>query len=186
MNNEQLKGAMFSSDRQDWGTPYAFMDFLQSRFGWTPTLDASASKLNHKAPKYYTIEDNGLIQPWGTERVWLNPPFGRELPLWLEKCRATKAAWPKGPMESIDEPSIFCLIPARPDTKWFHDIVVPSASIIYFIRGRFNFDLKYERKGGNAPFPSMLIVWKRHKNTLFNVEMTTLDVPKEWRGYDEI
>jgi len=183
MNDIELKGANFYSDRKDWSTHDIFMEYLKLRFGYNPSLDGAASEINHKAPKYHTISDNGLEQDWGLEKVWLNPPFGRELPTWLEKCRATAEAWPRGPLAPIDEPLIFCLIPARTDTKWFHDIVVPSASTIYFIRGRFNFDLKHERDKGCSPFPSMLVVWRRHKNTLGPCEMTSLDVDKKWRGW---
>ena len=36
------------------------------------------------AARHYSIEDNGLQQPW-VGRVWLNPPYGRETGVWLQR-----------------------------------------------------------------------------------------------------
>ena len=52
--------------------------------------------------------------------------------------------------------SVF-LIPARTDTRWFHDIVLPKAKEIRFIRGR----LKFGEATNSAPFPSMVVVFER-------------------------
>lgn len=47
------------------------------------------------------------------------------------------------------------LVPARTDTKWFHELVLPQAKEIRFIKGRFRFgDAKHP-----APFPSMVVVF---------------------------
>lgn len=47
------------------------------------------------------------------------------------------------------------LIPARTDTRWFHDIVLPKAREVRFIRGR----LKFGDAVSAAPFPSMVVVF---------------------------
>ena len=49
------------------------------------------------------------------------------------------------------------LIPARTDTRWFHDIVLPKAKEIRFIKGR----LKFGDAVNSAPFPSMIVVFKQ-------------------------
>ena len=49
------------------------------------------------------------------------------------------------------------LIPARTDTRWFHEICLPFAKEIRFIMGRLRFgDGKYP-----APFPSMLVIFEQ-------------------------
>lgn len=48
------------------------------------------------------------------------------------------------------------LIPARTDTKWFHDLVLPNAREIRFLKGR----LKFGGATFNAPFPSMIVVFE--------------------------
>lgn len=163
----------FMSERQDWGTPIEFLDWLKSERGWIPTLDAAASRRNAKAPTFYTIEDNSLEQPWSGD-VWLNPPFGRELPKFMAKCAEE--------IKRKEVRSIMVLIPARTDTKWFHEIVMPHAYLIYLIKGRFNFRVDNAVDGANAPFPSMLVLY-RNANPTLGSAITTLEVPKKARGF---
>lgn len=163
----------YSSRKDDWGTPPAFIKWYESRIGHRFHLDAAASSRNAKADHFYTIEDDSLSREWWGH-VWLNPPFGRELPRWLEKC----AEQIKNPMVH----SIHVLIPARTDTKWFHDLIMPHAYLAYLIKGRFNFTHTDENiPGANAPFPSMLVVYRRHN--LPDCGIATLEVPQEARGY---
>jgi len=165
-------GAPLSSVNQTWGTPVAFFEFLESHFGWIPDLDAAASDHNHKAPVYFTEEQNSLEQKW-FGNVWLNPPFGKVLlPQFLEKC-ASEIAY--GNCESI-----MCLIPARTDTKWWHEIVYPNAKTIFLIKGRFHFDSPYDEDGIGAPFPSMLVHFERGWNSC---EIQPLEIEKKWRGW---
>ena len=75
----------------------------------------------------------------------MNPPYGREQVKWIEKAYN----------ESQNDAKIVCLIPARPDTKVWQNILFSYASIICFIRGR----LKFGGSKDSAPFPSALIVF---------------------------
>lgn len=48
------------------------------------------------------------------------------------------------------------LIPARTDTKWFHDYVYKKDRVeVRFIKGR----LKFEGAKNSAPFPSMVVIF---------------------------
>ena len=69
-----MNKALFSSNRKDWETPQDLFDSLNSEFHFT--LDAAANQYNHKCGKYYTTEDNGLLQDWSSETVFINPPYG--------------------------------------------------------------------------------------------------------------
>lgn len=77
-------GALFSSKSTEWETPQAFYDELNTEFGFT--LDPCATPENAKCAKFYTAADDGLKQDWTGETVFCNPPYGRELPKWIEKC----------------------------------------------------------------------------------------------------
>lgn len=50
---------------------------------------------------------------------------------------------------------VVLLVPARTDTRWFHDYIYGKAEI-RFIKGR----LKYNDCKQSAPFPSMIVVYK--------------------------
>lgn len=81
----------------------------------------------------------------GGYRVFCNPPYGRELPKWVKKCYE----------ESLKGNLVVMLIPARTDTRWFHDYIYHKAEI-RFIRGRLKFN---DGKQG-APFPSMVVIYR--------------------------
>lgn len=54
---------MFSSNTDNWSTPQHVFDELNDEFHFN--LDPCADNQNHKCDKFYTKEDNGLLQDWG-------------------------------------------------------------------------------------------------------------------------
>lgn len=79
-----MNEALLSSKKMDWCTPQKFFDELNEEFHFT--LDAAASDTNTKCSKYFTEENDGLTQDWSGYVVFCNPPYGKSLPLWVEKC----------------------------------------------------------------------------------------------------
>lgn len=75
---------MFSSENVSWGTPKDLFSALDEEFHFT--LDAAASDKNHKCEKYYTEETDGLAHSWRGEIVFLNPPYGKTIGLWMKKA----------------------------------------------------------------------------------------------------
>lgn len=143
MNNN----LMFSSNIQTWETPKSFFKKLNEEFKFN--LDPCCEIVTAKCHKYYTEKENGLIQDWGGHTVFVNPPYGRHQIEWIKKAYE----------ESKKENTIVvCLIPARPDTKIWHDIIFPYADI-RFIKGR----LKFGDSKNSAPFPSALIIFDKNK-----------------------
>ena len=122
-------------------TPQEFFDKLNAEFGFT--LDVCATNENAKCESYYTKQDDGLAQPW-RGNVWMNPPYGREIGRWMEK--ANEAA--------KEGATVVCLVPARTDTKWWHECAIQHE--VRFIRGR----LKFGDAKNSAPFPSAVIVMR--------------------------
>ena len=80
----RINKVLFSSATDQWATPQGFYDELNSEFHFT--LDPCADSTNHKCSKYFTKEDDGLIQDWSGNVVFCNPPYGREVGKWVEKC----------------------------------------------------------------------------------------------------
>jgi len=140
---------MFSSKRQDWTTPQYLFDELDTEFDFT--LDPCCYKETAKCKKFFTIKEDGLKQDWSGERCFVNPPFGREMPNWIKK----------GYEESLKPNTLVVfLIPARTDTRYFHEFLYHKAEI-RFIKGRICFG-----EGNNpAPFPSMICILRSVNNT---------------------
>ena len=134
-------GLFFSSKSDLWSTPQEFFDKLNEEFNFT--LDACAIPENAKCEKYYTPDDDGLQQPWDGV-VWCNPPYGREIEKWVAKAANSGT-------------TVVMLLPARTDTKWFHDYIYNKDKVeIRFVRGR----LKFGGAPNAAPFPSLLAIFR--------------------------
>ena len=136
---------MFSSKEECWETPQDFFDELDEEFHFT--VDVCADQSNHKCVRYYTEKKDGLQQSWQGEVVWCNPPYGRKIGKWVEK--SFDEVYKNGCKIAV------LLLPARTETKWFHDFVLHRAEI-RFIKGR----LKFGGSKYNAPFPSMVVVFR--------------------------
>jgi len=137
---------MFSSKTDNWATPQWLFDQLDAEFGFT--LDVCADDQNAKCDTYFTRDQNGLLQPWHG-RVWCNPPYGRVIADWVAKA----AEYAQGGGLAV------MLLPARTDTRWFHDHIYGKAEI-RFIKGRLRFGDATE----NAPFPSMIVIFRGGTN----------------------
>ncbi len=131
----------FSSATNLWSTPQGFFDALNRAFSFT--LDPCCTHENAKCTKHYTEAENGLVQDWSGERVWMNPPYGRPIGDWMKKAHESAKA---GAL-------VVCLVPARTDTKWWHDYAIRGH--VQFLKGR----LKLDGSKKDAPFPNALVVF---------------------------
>ena len=138
-----MNAALLSSATEEWATPDDFFRVLDAEFHFT--LDPCSTDANAKCAKHYTKAQDGLAQDWTGERVFCNPPYGREMPKWIAKCAE----------HGMRGGVAVMLIPARTDTRAFHDYIYHKAEI-RFIRGR----LKFGGSKNSAPFPSMVVVFK--------------------------
>jgi hypothetical protein len=96
------------------------------------------------AKNHYTVDDDGLIQPW-FGRVWCNPPYGPKMGPFLEKL-------------AVHENGI-ALIFARTETRAFFDYVWDKADALLFLKGRLRFHKPDGSLGGTAGSPSVLIAY---------------------------
>jgi phage N-6-adenine-methyltransferase len=132
----------FESASVEWPTPQDLFDPVDAEFGFT--LDVCATSENAKCLHYFTVEDDGLEQPWSGV-CWMNPPYGRVMTEWLKK--AVRETW--------NGVTTVALVPARTNTAWWHDICMTYGEV-RFVRGRPKF-------GGAAhglPQPLALIVFR--------------------------
>jgi len=137
-----MNNVMFSSCGGEWETPQWLFDRLNRVFQFT--LDPACTHENAKCAKHYTRAEDGLSRSWAGERVFVNPPYGREVSRWVEKAR----------LEAEYGALVVMLLPARTDTKWWHEHVQDHADV-HFIAGR----LKFGGAENSAPFPSAVAVF---------------------------
>lgn len=142
-----MNDALYSSATPEWPTPRAFFDMLDAEFIFT--LDPCATPENAKCARFYTVDDDGLKQTWDGV-VWMNPPYGATIGRWIKKAfhEARRGA------------VVVALVPARTDTRWWHDYVMKAAEI-RLVRGR----LKFGDATTGAPFPSAVVVFRPGKHT---------------------
>jgi phage N-6-adenine-methyltransferase len=131
----------FSSTTSEWATPPALFHELDHIFGGF-TLDPCATAENAQCARYFTRENDGLSQDW-TGKVFMNPPYGREIGKWVRK------AW----AESLKGTLVVCLLPARVDTRWWHEYA--KKGHVFFLQGR----LKFGSAVNCAPFPSAIVTF---------------------------
>jgi phage N-6-adenine-methyltransferase len=132
----------FRSATALWETPQALFDALHAEFGFT--LDVCALASNTKCAQYFTPADNGLQQSW-RGICWCNPPYGAVIGQWVQKAYESAQA---GAL-------VVCLLPARVDTRWWHQYVMRAAEIRY-MQGR----LRFGGAANSAPFPSAVVIFK--------------------------
>lgn len=147
MSAAEKMAVHFSSATPEWETPQDLFDKLDAEFEFT--LDVCATPENAKCTRYFTEYEDGLDQSWAGERVWCNPPYGRGIAPWVARCAGFAAVDGQRPQLAV------MLLPARTDTRWWHDYVIPYAAEVRFIKGR----LKFGGHKNSAPFPSAIVVF---------------------------
>ncbi len=173
---------LFSSISGEWQTPHDLFDKLWKRYG-PFDLDPccrfgqyTAKRVLDNAGRIFVppgdgpgwpgkavVLEDGLRQSWNG-RVYMNPPYGREITAWVSKAY-TEVAFG-------DAELVAALLPARTDTQWWQDHIIGSIigdadawdadatrylAEVHFLAGRLRF------VGGNnsAPFPSAIVVWRK-------------------------
>jgi phage N-6-adenine-methyltransferase len=136
----------FKSTRQNWTTPDTVFHPLAREFAFT--LDAAASAENTRAPLFFDEATDGLSQSWGANVVWLNPPYG---------CKKSKTSdWvKKAHRESLGGATVVMLIPARTNTRWFHNYCLKYGEV-RFICGR----PKFGDADHGLPLPLCIVVFR--------------------------
>ena len=123
-----ISETLYSSRSDLWATPQDFFDRLNDEFHFD--LDACAIPSNAKCERFYSPEQDGLLQPW-TGNVWCNPPYGRDIAKWIAKAQ-----------NEIQQNAnvIVLLIHARADTRWFHEYLYNRPNVeLRFVKGRIKF-----------------------------------------------
>jgi phage N-6-adenine-methyltransferase len=151
-----MNGPLFCSQSDEWVTPDSVFTPLDFEFGEFD-VDLAATRENAKVSRFFSIEDSALDHDWAAEfprgTGWCNPPNSRG----LQKKFVEKASH-----EACLGFTTVMLLPARTDTRLFHDHIWdqrlhrPRGGVeVRFLKGR----LRFSNAAAGAPFPSMVVVF---------------------------
>lgn len=154
------------SGNQNWRTPPALFELLNSEFNFT--MDGAASGDDSLCGGSFLSDGHfgegcgsagwcalcfhrGCPELFGGRRIFVNPPYHKLLP-WVEVF----AEW-----RDLGA-TVAALLPAKPDTEWFH-LAATTANEIRVMKGRVQFidpatGKPSKESGNNAG--SLLIVWR--------------------------
>jgi hypothetical protein len=129
----------------EWFTPPHVFEALGLTFdldpcapeGGVPWIPATA---------HYSKADDGLVRPWWG-RVWMNPPYGREAALWVDKL--------------VEHGDGLALVFARSDAAWFQR-AARAADALCLVAGRLSFVPGLEgqmERGHNAAAASAMLAF---------------------------
>lgn len=146
MNNISLFDAdeYAGDDNTEFYTPAALVQTL-GEFDLDP-CGARYSESHRLAHETYTLADgqDGLQLPWHG-RVWLNPPYGDGIELWIRKA--------------VDHGNVIALVPGRVSSCWFQDNIFNAADAVLFVRKRILFVRAREGASYRASFASIFVAY---------------------------
>ena len=125
---DKLKGCMLH-ETDDWKTPKKLYEALMS-YGFVDCFK-------------FQDKENELLKNYRNKKLWVNPPYSqlRLVTKWIiDQVRRNNL--------------VFLLIPARTDTKYFHELIRYNPTL-FFIQGR----LKFNESKNPAPFPSIIMAF---------------------------
>jgi len=155
--NNRRKSVHFSSQTDEWATPRWLFASLSAEFDFD--LDPCSTHENCLCANHYTKTEDGLRQNWSDAVVFMNPPYGRRIGMWIRKAydSAQQGA------------TVVCLIPARCDTVWWHRYAMKGE--IRLLKGR----LKFGDSKNSAPFPSAIVIFRPPSFSLRAMEPISAD-----------
>jgi len=138
-----------NSGNNEWYTPSKFIDAARETMGGIDLDPASCAVANEIvcADKFYTIDDNGLEEPW-SGRVWLNPPYsGTLVREFAEKIL----------LEIPNCEQIVVLVNNATETGWFQSLLREAKSVC-FLEGRVKF-LGEDKEPKNTPLQGQAVLY---------------------------
>lgn len=144
----------FDSNNQEWETPQILFDDLNKEFNFT--RDVCASDANKKCNIFWSEQNSCLDKQWDGIN-WMNPPY-KNMKMFIQKA-----------FEQSCNAITVCLIPARTNTKWWHEWCMKGE--VRFICGR----PKFGDCSHGLPQPLALIIFGGNRNG----QMSSYYLPKE-------
>lgn len=122
----------YNSGENEWYTPAEYIASAREVMGNIDLDPASSPAANSvvRATAYYTVEDDGMSQPW-FGRVWLNPPYVAGV---VDQFAMRFA----GAVSDDEIEQGIVLVNNATETRWFR-VLVGASSAVVFPGGRVRF-----------------------------------------------
>ena len=135
----------FQSANQSWETPDDLFARLHEEFQFTRDVCASAE--NAKCAAFWSESDSCLDKEWDGVN-WMNPPY-KNMKLFIAKA-----------YEQRHRAVTVILIPARTNTRWWHDWCMKGE--VHFLCGR----PKFKGCKHGLPQPLALVIFGRDSGVM--------------------
>lgn len=151
----------FNSD--DYRTPKWLYDVLNTTYHFD--LDAACTRASCLAPNGFFFDEGLDALKSGTpswadyNRIFVNPPYSKKagpLEEWVRIMWWTAMFYHK---------LVVAVLPATPNTQWFHNYVRPSGHVFY-PRGRIAFDTPDGQPTKSARHDTMIVVWSGYEREI--------------------
>ena len=141
----------FNTGKNEWYTPPVYIEAARQVMGGIDIDPASSHKANEavKAPKYYTVEDDGRRQPW-LGNVWMNPPYAQ--PLISDFCDLLVKKYKDGEVQQA------CVLVNNATETLFYQNMLKECAGVCFIKGRVKF-VDEQGKESGAPLQGQTVLY---------------------------
>lgn len=140
-----MAGHIADAVRIDWCTPEYIVSAVKDMFGIIQLDPCSNTNSIVGAVTNYILPTNdGLKDSWDYSTIYVNPPFGPGLDLWVKRC---VDAYKNHGSE------IILLLPAAVETKWWQQLIFPNSPSICFLNKR----IKFIGAESGAPMPCAIV-----------------------------
>ena len=171
-----VKSKTAPEDKDFWATPNELYNGALTYFVQKGLLspqsvyvgDVCASKHNTKHKRFFTEEQDALIQDWiefaWQERcngvLWCNPPYSRK-----QKERFIAKGIHFGENVKSEGAGVIMLLPADTSTAWFSECVKHAKAVAFICNGRISFinNSTGERSDGNNTGSVLVLFAKREE-----------------------
>ena len=151
-------GRTTATQSREWCTPEKYVRTVLEFFGGPPALDPCGSEhsIMPAGRTYKLPHDDGLVESWRFETIFVNPPYGRDaasgttIKDWLARCSGAAG----------NGSDVLALVPVATNTSHWKKYVWADASAIAFL---YDTRLKFRVVGNladkGAPMSCCMIYW---------------------------
>ena len=154
------------SEKKDWNTPPKYVKLIEEFFGEIELDPCSNDGSMINANIKYILPTNGLLESWDYKKIFINPPYGRDV-----ENKTSIYDWIKKGVDANKNGSeLLYLIPVATNTRHFKDLIFKNACGICFLgdtRLKFWSEGKEDKKG--APMSCCMIYFGKDYNKFENI-----------------